>query len=129
MSKESSKKILGIHGSFLLLTLLLLFHIMNNLVILRKDNTPLLWDGGDYFYKSLRYYDVIKNVDSNFIARFNDVSRYRPPFFLLTSLPFYLIFGRTPDVAIMTNIMVNKASIQSPGLQVSILPRHVMHRT
>jgi len=88
-----------------LLAILILFHIANNAIIIHTDNTPFLWDGGDYFYRSLRYYDVFANLDSNFIAEFNKVSPYRPPLFLLSSLPFYLIFGRTPDVAVMTNII------------------------
>jgi 4-amino-4-deoxy-L-arabinose transferase-like glycosyltransferase len=90
---------------YFLLVILLLFHIINNLIIINNDNTPLLWDGGDYFYRSLRYYDVFRNFGSDFITEFNDVSRYRPPLFLLSSLPFYLIFGRSPDVAAMTNVV------------------------
>jgi 4-amino-4-deoxy-L-arabinose transferase-like glycosyltransferase len=90
---------------YLILLALLLFHIINNLIIVTNDNTPLLWDGGDYFYRSLRYYDVFANFDSNFISRFNDVSQYRPPLLMLSSLPLYFVFGRSTDVAAMTNIL------------------------
>jgi 4-amino-4-deoxy-L-arabinose transferase-like glycosyltransferase len=92
------------HYYFILLALLL-FHIINNFIIIANDNTPLLWDGGDYFYRSLRYYDVFVNFDSNFISRFNDVSQYRPPLLMLSSLPLYFVFGRSTDVAAMTNIL------------------------
>lgn len=92
------------HGTLILLVLLL-FHIINNYIIITHDNTPLLWDGGDYFYRSLRYYDAFANFDSNFISRFNDISQYRPPLLMLSSLPFYLVFGRSTDVAVMTNIL------------------------
>jgi len=90
---------------YLLLLVLLLFHIVNNVIIVTNDNTPLLWDGGDYFLKSLKYYDVFANFGSDFISRFNAVSTYRPPLFMLSSLPLYLAFGRSTDVAIMTNIL------------------------
>jgi 4-amino-4-deoxy-L-arabinose transferase-like glycosyltransferase len=90
---------------FLIILVLLLFHTVNNYIILTNDNTPLLWDGGDYFFKSLQYYNVFVNFDSNFISRFNDVSLYRPPLLMLSSVPLYLVFGRSTDVAVMTNIL------------------------
>ena len=90
---------------YLLLLVLLLFHIVNNVIIVTNDNTPLLWDGGDYFLKSLKYYDVFANFGSDFISRFNAVSTYRPPLFMLSSLPLYFVFGRSTDVAAMTNIL------------------------
>lgn len=90
---------------YLLLLVLILFHTISNLIIVNLDNAPLLWDGGDYFYKSLRYYDVFRNIGSDFIAKFYDISTYRPPLLMLTSLPFYLLLGRSVDVAIMTNIL------------------------
>jgi 4-amino-4-deoxy-L-arabinose transferase-like glycosyltransferase len=105
MNKGFIRTIPGIDRCYLLLALLLLFHLINNIIIVSIDNTPFLWDGGDYFYRSLRYYDVFANIDSNFFSRFNEVSPYRPPLFLLTSLPFYLVFGRSPDVAVMTNFV------------------------
>lgn len=101
----NSKKPLGVNRNYVLLALLILFCAVNNIIILSNDNTPLLWDGGGYFYKSLKYYDVFSNLDSSLIPRFNDVSRYRPPLFLLSSLPFYLIFGKSPDIAVLTNIV------------------------
>ncbi|MBI5410267.1 MAG: glycosyltransferase family 39 protein [Nitrospirae bacterium] len=88
-----------------LLAILILFHVTSNLIIVTADNTPLLWDGGDYFYKSLKYYDVFRNFDSGFFSRFNDVSHYRPPLLMLTSLPLYAVFGRSVDTAIMTNTL------------------------
>ncbi|RJQ51127.1 MAG: phospholipid carrier-dependent glycosyltransferase [Nitrospiraceae bacterium] len=89
----------------ILLVILILFHVISNLIIVTADNTPLLWDGGDYFYKSLKYYDVFKNPGPDFVSRFNDVSHYRPPLLMLTSLPLYAVFGRSVDTAIMTNTL------------------------
>ncbi len=89
----------------ILLAVLVLFHIFNNYIIVSNDNTPLLWDGGDYFLRSLKYYDVFANLDNNFVSRFNEVSPYRPPLFMLTSLPFYFVFGKSTDVAVMTNFV------------------------
>ena len=103
-SIHNKKNLMSKHY-YLLLLALLLFHIINNFIIITNDNTPLLWDGGDYFLKSLKYYDVFTNFGSDFISRFNAVSTYRPPLFMLSSLPLYLVFGRSTDVAIMTNIL------------------------
>jgi 4-amino-4-deoxy-L-arabinose transferase-like glycosyltransferase len=100
-----SKKILGIPAGWILLLLLFCFHCINNAVILSKDNTPLVWDSGDYFNLSLKYFDVFSHIDGSFISRFNAVSPYRPPLFLISSLPLYVLFGRSPDVAVMTNIL------------------------
>jgi len=99
------KKILGVDRNYFLLFLLIIFNIINNLVILSRDNTPLLWDGGGYFYSSLRYYDVFLNQAPDFMSRFNEVSPYRPPLFMLSSIPFYMLFDRSPDVAVMTNTL------------------------
>lgn len=84
---------------------IMLFHMSNNYVILSNDNTPLLWDGGDYFYKSLQYYNVFKEPGPDFISKFNGISTYRPPLLMLLSVPFYHVFGRSTDVAVMTNVL------------------------
>ena len=91
------------HLVFLLL--LFVFHLVCNLVIVHNDTTPLLWDGGDYFYRSLRYYDVLRAPGPGFFRNFLAVSTYRPPLFMLTSLPLYLVFGRSPDTAVGTNLI------------------------
>jgi len=101
MSESSSNNLN--RATVLIFVLLMLFHIFNNFVIITIDNSPLLWDGGDYFYKSLKYYNVFKNFDSDFISEFNNVSTYRPPLMMLSSLPFYVIFGRSTDAAVMGN--------------------------
>ena len=90
---------------YLLLPLLVLFHVINNLIVITRDKTPFLWDGGDYFLASLKYYDLFTRPGIDFIQRFNEVSPYRPPLFMLTSTPFYLLFGRFPEVAVMSTIV------------------------
>jgi len=100
-----SRKVLGIRASIWLVIALLAFHALNNLLIVSRDNTPLMWDGGDYFVKSLKYYDVFAQPGPGFVSRFNAVSPYRPPLFILTPLPLYLFFGRSPDVAVMANLL------------------------
>lgn len=93
-------------GKYLIaLLLLVLFHAVANYAILSRDNTPLLWDGGEYFCKSLKYFNVFRDMGPGFFSRFNEVSHYRPPLFMLTSLPLYALFGRSTDVAAMTNIL------------------------
>ena len=62
MSKNLPKNILGIEITYLLLALLVLFHVSNNLYILSMDNTPFLWDGGDYFYCFMKIPTVIIRV-------------------------------------------------------------------
>ncbi len=89
----------------LLLPLLVLFHVVNNLIVLTRDKTPFLWDGGDYFLASLKYYDLFTRPGIDFIQRFNEVSPYRPPLFMLISTPFYFLFGRFPEVAVMSTIV------------------------
>ncbi len=94
-----------LNSSVIFLALLILFHVICNLIIVVKDNAPLRWDGGDYFYRSLRYYDVLSRPTPDFLDRFLAVSPYRPPLFLLTSVPLYAVFGRSPDVGVMTNLL------------------------
>ncbi len=105
MKHDLLKRIVSVQWTVILLSLLLLIHIFTNLAIIRQDATPLKWDGGDYFYRSLRYYDVVTRPAPGFVSRFLEVSPYRPPLFLLTSVPLYAIFGRSPDVGVMTNAL------------------------
>lgn len=105
MNSRSTSRSGGPRKLIILLAILLLAHIISNAVILAGDNTPLLWDGGDYFHKSLKYYDVFARPRPDFLSRFNTVSTYRPPLVMLSSLPLYFLFGRSADVAVMTNFL------------------------
>ena len=81
----------------ILLFLLIAFHCVNNYIILSLDNTPLIYDANGFFQRSIGYYRNIKEIFS--------VRSARPPLFMLTSLPLYFLFGVTPDIAVMTNLV------------------------
>lgn len=70
--------------------LILLFHLINNQIILSFDNTPLVDDSSCYFQIS---------SDSHLLVK----EEVRPPLFMYLSFLFYHFFGKDPDTAVMSN--------------------------
>ena len=83
---------------FIALSVLTIFHIANNVVVLHSDTVPVSDEVSGHFIKSLQVYSW-DLIDKLFIKEFD-----YPPLFYYTSLPLYWIFGKDQDVAAMTNV-------------------------
>lgn len=77
------------------------------------DNTPPHWDGGRHYYNSFRYWDLFMNsflsIKEN--GKLDAISGifgqyfFYPPLYYYVSIPFALIFGRTYDSILLSNIV------------------------
>lgn len=101
--------------SFICLILVLIFHLINNYIIISEDKLPLFGEEVAYFESSL---GIHKFITSNFFQRdykslkslyqkYLDTGEgQRPPLFMLTMPLFFNFFGLTPDdSAAISNIL------------------------
>ena len=126
--------------SFLLLTLILLFSIANNAVVLGMDETLYHYDLYDYFEMALRARAVIMNAFgdmqmglrserpvreaveaiSYLIPNFMRIHSYRPPLFMISSGLFLSMFKNISiGLAVMTNsffMLILILSVYGAGL-------------
>ncbi len=74
-----------------------LFHAINNFIVLSRDRLPLLWEMNDLFIFSLRCLEQIQ------ACQVLPLDPSYPPLLFYLTTPLLFIFGRTPDIAAMTN--------------------------
>jgi len=102
IGNKNSKKFAGIKGRvmpFGFLSVILLFHLINNYIWLKLDNTYLLFDSHNHFLFSLRALEGIKNN----IIPILPYSRWHGLFTGYLTSPFYLFFGSSQDAGAMIN--------------------------
>ncbi len=77
--KENRCKVFKI--SFLMLLSLFIFHLINNFIVIKLNNTPLVYDAYENYNNAKDYF-------------FNShLSSYRPPLITFLSLPIFKLFG------------------------------------
>ncbi|MDD2752617.1 MAG: glycosyltransferase family 39 protein [Candidatus Omnitrophica bacterium] len=81
-----------------------LFHLVNNFIWLRLDTFPLLWDAGSYYLDSLILSDLLRHLSFFSFSQAIHVGGQYPPFVPFLAALSYMIFGKSPDVAVF---MVN----------------------
>jgi len=86
----------------LLLAIIVAIIIISNIFYIVLDQEPQAWDQALHMTYSYIYYKLISILHFGEIVH---VSNYYPPFFHLSSVPLYFIFGFSEDVAIATNII------------------------
>lgn len=91
-----------------ILSVFVIFLVVSNIIWLKIDIQTPHWDGARHLLTSLKYYDLIANW-------FNDISNlhnlksivqtyyYYPPFYYLSTIPMYFIFGKSADSAVLVN--------------------------
>jgi 4-amino-4-deoxy-L-arabinose transferase-like glycosyltransferase len=86
----------------LLLGVLWLFHVVLNAVWLRLDNYPPAWDSAHHLSMTLRWLAFWQTPSLADLRAVAAASSYPPlPYWLI--LPFYPLFGRGADVAVLAN--------------------------
>jgi len=96
-----------INISYLILSLLFLFHAINNIVIISKDTTPLIGDSLGLYVQSCRYSRLILDAIGSFNLRSILLILKNMPLngqlFGLVAAPFYFLIGTQHDVAVISN--------------------------
>lgn len=89
----------------MLLIFLVIFHGVNNYIVLKQNTTLFTADSATYYLISLeRYYSLAQLDLKGFLQVETGRSQY-PPLVTIFPIPFYFIFGKSPIVAVMTNIL------------------------
>lgn len=88
--------------AFLALVVLGVVVIFSNLYYIVLDDRPQSWDPALHLTYSYIYFNLIKSFQFGSII---EVSNYYPPFFHLSSIPLYFLFGFSEDIAIITNLV------------------------
>ena len=93
----------------IILASIILFHLINNYIWLKMDNTYLLHDAHWHFLFSLRVFDEIRNSVIPILSNiFNDFVYYRwhGIFVAYITAPFYFIFGTSQNAGVMINAAI-----------------------
>ncbi len=99
---------LRITSALIIVLLIFSFHVLNNYSIVTKDSIPFVYDAAGYFETSLEVYRLfrLKSFLQNPLEVFSLYTRifdWRPPLFMIAPYPYYMFFGRSMDVAQMSN--------------------------
>lgn len=94
-----------------LLIIIILYFISSNIIWLIKDNSPTRWDdswnllGSNYYYRTFIREENRSTYELTKVFSFFGVASSFPPFFKISSVPLYLLFGFSPDIGIATNLI------------------------
>lgn len=92
---------------FLILLVIILFHIVNNYIWLKSDETYLIHDSHHHFLFSLGVFNEIRNnlipLVSNILDKVVSHHRWHGIFVGYITAPFYFIFGTSQDAGVMIN--------------------------
>ena len=75
---------------------------LSTAIFIIEDKKPQAWDQALHMTCSFLYYQLTRAFN---FGDFVKVSNYYPPFFHLSSVPLYFLFGFSEDVAIATNLI------------------------
>jgi 4-amino-4-deoxy-L-arabinose transferase-like glycosyltransferase len=90
---------------YLFLFILLIFHLINNLIWLKKDSSIPDVDQSVHLSYSIIAYNLITHPSKDAILNITKISSYYPPFFHISTTPFYFFFGTSVDSACLVNIL------------------------
>jgi len=87
----------------LILVSLSIFLVANNIIWLKYDTLPPIWDQAGHLIKSYDYFKAIDRFDSGLLSKLLNISNFYPPLFYISSYPFYKILGMSSDSGCLTN--------------------------
>lgn len=89
------------HKSILILSLIFLVSAASDIVWLTQETVPPSWDESLHLTRSLQYYDLIMTGQWGTLIQ---VDNYYPPFYHVSTLFNYILFGTSTDSAIFQNV-------------------------
>lgn len=90
------------HPSTVLLVIFL-FHAITNYIVIIQDTAPFITDEAMYFSQSGTLFKGVYLGNSRMIA--DSLQGSRPPLQSVLSLPFFFLFGYSPDVALLSYLL------------------------
>ena len=85
---------------------IILFHIILNLIYLKVEKCPPMWDQAWNALHSLKLYNHLKQFDiGGFFNSLLHIRRERAPLIFIAATPFYGLFGFSADSATISNFV------------------------
>ncbi len=84
---------------------LTLFHAINNWIWLNKNLMSRGWDRAAALVNSLLYHQTLSEITLQSLFKASTQDQIRPPLFGVSMAMMYKLFGVSPDVAVMVNVL------------------------
>ena len=88
-------------SALFILAAILLFHLVNNFVVLKLDNVPPMGHPGLYYRHSIELYSELSEGPKDFFDKLLSINFVYPPLLFLSAVPCYLFFGSGYDSAVL----------------------------
>ncbi len=96
---------IGLDKYKVLLFFVLIFHIVNSLIFIYKDNTPFTEDESNFYLVSLKYYNEFQHPNLYLPVNLVRMGRAHHSIFNFITVLFYPLFKKGPDTALLTNLI------------------------
>ena len=83
---------------FVVLTLLILFHLVSNIIWLQQDSRSFYGDTGNHARATMAILEALRTPGPDLLARINRATTFWPPLAYLMAQPLYILFGVSTDV-------------------------------
>lgn len=94
------------------LSAIIVLTVLNNIIWLRIETRPPRWDEAVYLSLSLKYYDaLVTGGIGAFLKALLTFDPLRPPLVPALAVPMYVLFGRSADVALATNLVASVVAL------------------
>ena len=90
---------------FAILTALILFHVVSNIVWLQQDGRSLYGDTGNHARASMTIFEVLRTPSPDMLSRIGRATTFWPPLAYLLTQPLYILFGVSTDVTSFTTTL------------------------
>ena len=88
------------------LSIIIAFFVTANVVWIKADTVPPMWDQAHYLESSEVLYNILANHGIiPFFSAFTETLQTKAPLITILPIPFYLFFGNTYNSALMVNLI------------------------
>jgi len=99
---KANRKFLLKHDASILIILIFIFHAVNTVVFVLKDTAPMPGQEGEFLWYSRQWLDALISRDTTLLP--SGLATIYPPLHLLMALPFYMLGGFSPGMAILSSL-------------------------
>ncbi len=87
------------------LTALILFHVISNIIWLQQDGRSLYGDTGNHARASMTIFEVLRTPSLDMLSRINQATTFWPPLAYFMTQPLYIVLGVATDVTLFTSTL------------------------
>jgi 4-amino-4-deoxy-L-arabinose transferase-like glycosyltransferase len=105
MKNEHKALMPALNKYYFLLLSIILFFVLANIVWIKEDKAPPLWDQSHYLLNSeILYHTLAEEGLESFLLSFNDILKDKAPLITALPIPFYVVFGNNYTSALLVNL-------------------------